>query len=106
LSPPTKIGSDNAHDTHIPGGELHTIAPKEEPPETTANDEEPELPEPPTETEDDAIGGPPKSVPLSYVHGEDQTEFALPEPQMTIDARRKPRGSVVSQPISVSLNEQ
>jgi hypothetical protein len=102
LSPPTKIG-DGAHDTHVPGGELHSVAPKE-PPETTANDEE--LPEPPLETEDDAIGGPPKSVPLSYVHAQDQTEFAIPEPQMTTDARRKPRGSVVAQPISVSLNEQ
>ena len=104
LSPPTKIGSDNAHDTHVPGGELHSIAPKDEPPETTANDGE-ELPEPPTEA--DANGGPPKSVPLSYVHGEDQVEFAIPEPAMTTDARRsrKPRGGVVAQPTAISLNE-
>jgi hypothetical protein len=80
LSPPTKIG-DGAHDTHVPSGELHTIAPKEEPPETTANDEE--LPEPPTET--DAKGVPLSygNVPTSYVHGEDQVEFAIPEPGVT-----------------------
>ena len=103
LSPPTKIG-DGAHDTHIPGGELHTIASKKEPSELTAKEDE-ELPEPSPETEADANGGPPKSVPLSYVHSKDQVEFAIPEPGMTNDARRKPRGSVVSQPISVSLNE-
>jgi hypothetical protein len=101
LTPPTKIG-DGAHDTHIPGGEMHTVAAKNEPPEPTTNDEE--LPEPPTEA--DANGGPPKSVPLSYVHAQDQTEFAIPEPGMTTDARkRKPRGGIVSQPTAISLNE-
>jgi hypothetical protein len=107
LSPPTKIG--DAHSTtHVPGGELHSVAPKDEPPETTANDEE--LPEPPTEA--DAKGVPLSygNIPTSYVHSSehgqrDQVEFAIPEPGMTTDARRKPRGRVVSQPVSVSLNE-
>ena len=106
LSPPTKIIEDANTHQHPPGGELHSITPKEEPPETTANDEEEpasELPEPPLETKD--TGGPPRSVPLSYVHAQDQVEFAIPEPGMTTDARRKPRGSLVSQPVSVSLNE-
>src|SRR6516164_2497809 len=69
LSPPTKIIEDANTHQHPPGGELHSITPKEEPPETTANDEEEpasELPEPPLETKD--TGGPPRSVPLSYVH--------------------------------------
>ena len=93
----------------MPGGELHSVAPKEEPPETTANDEE--LPEPPQEPPSDARKVPLSygNVPTSYVHGSDrgqrdQVEFAIPEPGMTTDARRKPRGSVVQQPVSVSLN--
>ena len=95
-------------ETHQPGGDLHTLAPKEEEPsEVLGEDEEPpsDLPKPPLETEADAKGGPPKSVPLSYVHGEDQAEFAIPEPQMTNDARRKPKGGIVPQPTAISLNE-
>ena len=115
LSPPSKI-ADGAHDTHVPGGELHTIAPKEEPSEPTANDEnEPasKLPEPPTETEADAKGVPLSygNIPTSYVHSSDrgqrdQVEFAIPEPGMTTDARRrKAKGGIVSQPTAISLNE-
>jgi hypothetical protein len=97
LTPPTKI-EDGAHDTHVPGGELHEVPAKE-----GAS----ELPEPPFETED-AAGGPPRGVPLSYVHAADQTEFAIPEPGMTnTDARRrKGKGGIVSQPTAISLNEQ
>src|SRR6516165_9295280 len=107
LSPPTKIG--DAHSTtHVPGGELHSVAPKDEPPETTANDEE--LPEPPTEA--DAKGVPLSygNIPTSYVHSSehgqrDQVEFAIPEPGMTTDARRrKAKGGIVSQPTAISLN--
>src|SRR6516225_11169506 len=58
LAPPAEIGDD----THQPGGELHAVAAKEEPPS--------ELPEPPQpETTSDA-GGVPLSygnVPTSYV---------------------------------------
>src|SRR5262249_241835 len=46
-TPPSKVGDD----THQPGGELHSIAAKEEE----------QLPEPPLETDSDAGG-----VPLSY----------------------------------------
>ena len=45
LSPPTKIEGDNAHDTHIPGGELHTVAAKEDPPATLLEDNVGDLPE-------------------------------------------------------------
>jgi len=79
--PDDPAAQDNIN-THEPSGDLHTLAVKsEEPPEPLAEDEElpSELPQ--------------------------QAEFALPEPGMTTDARRKARGSVVSQPISVSLNE-
>src|SRR5262249_53184219 len=107
---PSAIEDTDTHE-HQPGGELHAVAAKnEEPAEVLGEDEEPAsaLPEPPLETEADA-GGVPLSygnVPTSYVHGEDQSEFEIPEPEMTTDARRrKPRGNVVSQPISVSLNE-
>jgi hypothetical protein len=98
-------------DIHEPTGDLHTIAAKTvEPPGTPANDEADlpsELPEPPLETEDDAEGVPLSygKVPTSYVHAEDQVEFAIPEPGMTTDARRKPRGSVLQQPAAISLNE-
>ena len=82
---PSEIGDE----THQPGGELHSIAAKEEE----------QLPEPPLETESDAGG-----VPLSY--GKDQAgdlpeelEQGLPEPPP------EPRGSVYPQPVSISLNE-
>jgi hypothetical protein len=103
--PPSKIGDD---ETHHPSGELHSIVAKEE------EEEEPsELPQPPLETEantrESDAGKVPLSygnVPTSYVHGEDQAgdlpeelEQGLPEPPP------EPRGGVVPQPISVSLNE-
>jgi hypothetical protein len=59
LAPATKIEDE----THHPGGELHSIDPKEEEQPSSS-----ELPEPPLETESDA-GGVPLScppVPLSY----------------------------------------
>jgi hypothetical protein len=97
--PPSKIGDQ----TYTPGGELHSVAAK------TEEEEEPsELPEPP-QTECDA-GGVPLSyppVPLSYVKGgprdaagdlPEELEQDLPEPLP------EPRGTVVPQPISVSLN--
>ena len=84
-TPPSEVGDD----THQPGGELHSIAAKEEE----------QLPEPPLETEPDAGG-----VPLSY--GKDQAadlpeelDQGLPEPPP------EPRGSVYPQPVSISLNE-
>ena len=97
---PSEIGDE----THQPGGELHSIASKEEPSS--------ELPEPPQpETTSDA-GGVPLSygnVPTSYVRGrgpKDQAgdipkelEQGLPEPPP------EPRGSVYPQPVSISLNE-
>src|SRR5262245_38984082 len=86
-------------ETQQPGGELHEVAAKEEASVS-------EVPEP--ELEGDDMRGVPmsyKSVPTSYVHGEDQVEFELPEPEMTTDARRKPRGSVYPQPAAISLNE-
>ena len=105
-TPPAEVGDDTSRqrsgETHHPGGELHTIAPKEEPSS--------ELPEPPLEAEGDA-GGVPLSysnVPTSYVRGgpkdqagdlTEELEQGLPEPPP------EPRGSVVPQPISVSLNK-
>jgi hypothetical protein len=84
-----------ADETHAPGGELHELPPKDQDPEPVS-----ELPEPPLETEADA-GGVPLSygnVPTSYVHGEDQSEFEIPEPE-------QPKGQAFPQPVSVSLNE-
>ena len=95
-TPPAEVGDD----THQPGGELHSIAAKEEE----------QLPEPPLETESDA-GGVPLSygnVPTSYIKGAakdqagdlpEELEQGLPEPPPG------PRGSVYPQPVSISLNE-
>ena len=99
--PPSKIGDA----THTPEGELHAIAPKEEPSS--------ELPEPPLEPETTADAGKvPLSygnVPMSYVKGgpkdqagdlPEELEQDLPEPPP------EPRGSVVPQPVSISLNSR
>ena len=99
-TPPSEIGDE----THQPGGELHSIAPKEEPPS--------ELPEPPQPESTSDAGGVPLSygnVPTSYVRGrgpKDQAgdipkelEQGLPEPPP------EPRGSVYPQPVSISLNK-
>jgi hypothetical protein len=86
-------------DVHEPSGDLHSLAAKSEDPSEVSlgEDQEPpsELPEPPLETEADARGVPLSygKVPTSYVHGEDQAEFA------------KPRGGVLPQPTAISLNE-
>ena len=94
-TPPSEIGDE----THTPSGELHDLSPKDE-----------ELPEPPLETEGDA-GGVPLSygnVPTSYVRSgpkdqagdlPEELEQGLPGPPP------EPRGSVVPQPVSISLNE-
>jgi len=112
--PPEPDDPVTGDETHQPSGDLHSIAAKSE-------ELEGEEPAPSLELETDA-GGVPLSygnVPLSYVRGgpkegpdppeafEDQVEFAIPEPQMTIDARRRrPKGKVVPQPIAVSLNKE
>ena len=76
LAPPAEIGDD----THQPGGELHAVAPKDEP--------QSELPEPPLETEDaDNVGDLPKEL-------EDPPD-PVPEP----------RGRVYPQPTAISLNK-
>jgi len=98
-TPPSEIGDE----THQPGGELRSIAPKEE--------QSSELPEPPQpETTSDA-GGVPLSygnVPTSYVRSgpkdqagdlPEELEQGLPEPPP------EPKGSVYPQPVSISLNE-
>jgi hypothetical protein len=107
--PPAKVGDE----THQPGGELHSVPPKDEPSS--------ELPEPPLETqskgEGDDMGGVPlsyKNVPTSYVRGgpkdaaaskdqagdlPEELEQDLPEPPT------EPRGSVYPQPVSISLNK-
>jgi hypothetical protein len=75
-APPAEIGDD----THQPGGELHVVAPKDEP--------QSELPEPPLETEDaDNVGDLPKEL-------EDPPD-PVPEP----------RGRVYPQPTAISLNK-
>src|SRR5262249_7006652 len=97
-TPPSEIGDE----THVPGGELHDLPPKDE-----------ELPEPPLEPETTSDAGKvPLSygnVPMSYVKGApkdqagdlpEELEQGLPEPPP------EPRGSVVPQPVSISLNEQ
>jgi len=95
-TPPSEVRDH----THQPGGELHSIAAKEE--------EQP--PEPPLETESDA-GGVPLSygnVPTSYIKGApkdqagdlpEELEQGLPEPPP------EPKGGIYPQPVSVSLNK-
>ena len=98
-TPPPEIGGE----THQPGGELHSIAPKEEPPS--------ELPEPPQPESTSDAGGVPLSygnVTTSYVRSgpkdqagdlPEELEQGLPEPPP------EPRGSVYPQPVSISLNK-
>jgi hypothetical protein len=77
-TPPSSI-ADGDEDTHQPSGDLHTLAPKEEP-ELEEHDRG-EL------EEDDNVGDLPKE---------------LAEPPTPVPV---PKGSVQPQPISVSLNE-
>ena len=100
--PPSKIGDD---ETHQPGGELHSVAAKEEPSS--------DLPEPPLEIED--AGGVPLSygnVPTSYVRGRDHERGQrdatgdLPEELEQPEAPPEPKGRVYPQPVSISLNEE
>src|SRR5215472_4369808 len=93
--PPSPIGDE----THTPGGELHTLPPKDE-----------ELPEPPLEAEGDA-GGVPLSygnVPTSYVRGRGPKDQAGDIPKELEQGHPQPppepKGSVYPQSISVSLN--
>ena len=94
--PPSPIGDE----THTPGGELHTLPPKDE-----------ELPEPPLEAEGDA-GGVPLSygnVPTSYVRGRGPKDQAGDIPKELEQGHPQPppepKGSVYPQSISVSLNK-
>jgi len=96
-TPPSEIGDE----THQPGGELHSLPPKDE-------EELSELPEPPVEVETDKVPLSYGNVPTSYVRGgpKDQAgdlpealEQGLPEPPP------EPRGSVYPQPTAISLNE-
>jgi len=78
-TPPAEIGDE----THQPGGELHSVAAKEEPSS--------ELPEPPLEVGgDDNVGDLPKEV-------EEPPEPA-PEPE--------PKGTAFPQPTAISLNRE
>jgi hypothetical protein len=100
-TPPSEVGDD----THQPGGELHSIAAKEEE----------QLPEPPLETESDKVPLSYGNVPMSYVRGgprdaaaskdqagdlPEELEQGLPEPPP------QPKGSVYPQPVSISLNKE
>jgi hypothetical protein len=78
LAPPSAVGDD---ETHHPGGELHSVDPKDEPsPSAVGEDNEGDLPRELLE------GVPP--APSTY-----------PDPEL-------PKPPVVSQPISVSLNQE
>src|SRR5262249_33761178 len=75
-SPPAKIGDD----THQPGGELHTVAAKE--------------PDPDLEIEDDQ-----SNLPNELQENVPPAPSTYPDPEL-------PHPPVVSQPISVSLNQE
>src|SRR5215471_14812780 len=64
-TPPSEIGDE----THQPGGELHSLPPKDE-------EELSELPEPPLETEADKVPLSYGNVPTSYVRGARRTKPA------------------------------
>jgi len=83
LNPPADIGDDTA-ETHHPGGELHSVSPKEEP-------EDPDL-----EVEDDDDQG---DLP------EELSKNVSPAPS-TYPNFELPKPSVVSQPVSISLNKE
>jgi len=77
LNPPAEIGDD----THQPGGELHSVAAKEDPDlEVEDDDDQGDLPEELTKN----VAPAPSNYP----------SFELPKP------------SVVSQPVSISLNKE
>ena len=77
LNPPAEIGDD----THQPGGELHSVAAKEDPDlEVEDDDDQGDLPEELTKN----VAPAPSTYP----------NFELPKP------------SVVSQPVSISLNKE
>jgi hypothetical protein len=81
-SPASKI-DDDEDETHHPSGDLHSVAPKEEPSE----DEPSELPEPPLEDSDNV--------------GDLPEELQLGEPS----GPPEPKGHIYSQPTAISLNE-
>ena len=81
-TPPENIGDE----THQPGGELHSVAPKDEPPS--------ELPEPPLEVESDQ-----GTLPNELLEGVPPPPSTYPDPEL-------PKPPVVSQPVSVSLNKE
>jgi hypothetical protein len=97
---PPEIVADLEVGSHVPGGELHDIPPKDEG----------GFQEPPLETEDDA-GGVPLSygnVPTSYVRGRGPKDQAgeLPEELEDLPVPPEPTGRAYPQPIAVSLNEE
>jgi hypothetical protein len=77
-NPPSKIGDD----THQPGGELHSVSPKEEP-------EDPDL-----EVEDDQ-----STLPNELQKGVAPAPSTYPNFEL-------PKPPVVSQPVSISLNKE
>ena len=80
-NPPSDIGDD---DTHHPGGELHSVDPKEEP--------EPEDPD--LEVEDDQ-----STLPNELQKGVAPAPSTYPNFEL-------PKPPVVSQPVSISLNKE
>jgi len=82
-TPPAKIGDA---ETHQPGGELHAVAPKDEPPSET--------PEPDFEVEDDQ-----GTLPNELLEGAPPAPSNYPNPEL-------PKPPVVSQPVSISLNKE
>jgi hypothetical protein len=81
-SPPSKI-EDDTDETHHPSGDLHSVAPKEEPSE----DEPSELPEPPLEDSDN-VGDLPEELQLGEPSGPPES-----------------KGHIYQQPTAISLNE-
>jgi hypothetical protein len=76
-TPPAKIGDD----THQPGGELHSVAPSKDP-------------EADLEVEDDQ-----STLPNELQEGVPPAPSTYPDPEL-------PKPPVVSQPVSVSLNQE
>jgi hypothetical protein len=79
---PAKIGDD----THHPGGELHSVDPKEE---------DPEYDEPPEDRDDDQGNLPPEL-----------TKDVPPAPSTYGPDFEQPKAPVVSQPTAISLNTE
>lgn len=84
-TPPSDIVDDtNGPSSHQPGGELHAVAPKDEPPS-----EDPDL-----EVEDDQ-----GTLPEELQEGVPPAPSTYPNPEL-------PKPPVVSQPVAISLNKE